>query len=86
VYSAAGVGCAGFAYIFFSLQSEKIPYFSLSFAFSEYERLLTVMNKLLVVSTTIHDLKIVRPLVCTERLTFKGTVSRIGYFFNVRRF
>ncbi len=32
------VGCADFAYVFFSLQSEKIPYFSLSFALSVYER------------------------------------------------
>jgi hypothetical protein len=32
------VGCAGFAYIFVSLQSEKNPYFYLSFALSEYER------------------------------------------------
>ncbi len=33
------VGCAGFAYIFFSLESEKqISYFSRSFALSEYKR------------------------------------------------
>jgi hypothetical protein len=32
------LGCAGFAYIFFMLQSEKNPLFSLSFALSEYER------------------------------------------------
>jgi hypothetical protein len=37
--SGLDLGCAGFACIFFSLQSEKkIPYFSLSFALSEYER------------------------------------------------
>jgi hypothetical protein len=32
------LGCAVFAYIFFSLQSEKIPYFSLCIALSEYKR------------------------------------------------
>jgi hypothetical protein len=32
------VGCACFTYIFFSLQSEKNPLFSLSFALSEYCR------------------------------------------------
>jgi hypothetical protein len=29
---------AGFAYIFFASKREKITYFSLSFALSEYER------------------------------------------------
>jgi hypothetical protein len=32
------VECADFASIFFSLQSEKFPYFSLSFALNVYER------------------------------------------------
>jgi hypothetical protein len=81
VYSAAGEGAPVSLIYFFRFKAKNIPYFSLSFALSEHERRLTVMNKLLVVSTTIHDLKIVRALVCTERLTFKGTVSRIGYFF-----
>jgi hypothetical protein len=33
-----GLGCAGFAYIFFRFKAKKITYFSLSFALSEYER------------------------------------------------
>jgi hypothetical protein len=32
------LGCAGFAYIFFRLKVKKIPYFSLSFAITGYER------------------------------------------------
>jgi hypothetical protein len=34
----ARVGCAGFAYIFFRFKVKKIPYFSISFALSKYER------------------------------------------------
>jgi hypothetical protein len=37
-FSRLQLGCAVFAYIFFSFQSKKIPYFSLSFALTEYKR------------------------------------------------